>query len=170
LAGPVVAAAVILLPGLSSPLLTDSKKLTPRNREIAFDLIAEKAVAVGIGVVENEEIDRINILEATKKAMRQAVSNLNRPLDHLLVDGIHTISYPVRQWAVKGGEMQSHSIAAASIVAKVTRDRMMEHYHHLYPRYNFRKNKGYGTAEHLEALRKYGMCPLHRRTFRGVCT
>jgi ribonuclease HII len=168
LAGPVVAAAAVLSPEACYEGLTDSKLLTPRAREIWFDRICASAVDYAIASVGHEEIDAINILVASRKAMELAVGGLSRRPDHLLVDGIIPIQSSIEQWCIKQGDRRSFSIAAASVLAKVTRDRLMDDLHHRYPQYNFRKNKGYGTHEHREALQKFGFCPLHRKTFRGV--
>ncbi len=168
LAGPVVAAAVILPPQMTLSGLDDSKKLNPAKRETLFDLIHQVAIAVGIGVVQAEEIDRINILQATWKAMNQAIGSLIPPPGHLLVDGGEIPGQTIPQTGIIDGDSLSASVAAASIVAKVSRDRMMEQYDLLFPAYGFARHKGYGTKEHLEAIRKHGPCPLHRRCFKGV--
>jgi ribonuclease HII len=168
LAGPVVAAAVVLPPRHPFPGVNDSKKLTPLQREKAYSEIVIGALSVGIGIIDHDEIDRINILRASLKAMYGAVAQLTCPVEHILVDGIHPIPAATAQMAVKDGDSLSLPIAAASIVAKVIRDRMMDIYHQHYPCYNFAGNKGYGTREHREAIQKYGYCPLHRKTFRGV--
>jgi len=168
LAGPVVAAAVVLPPHHVFPGVDDSKKLTPSQREKAYADIVSRALAVGIGIIDHNEIDLINILKASLKAMAQAVEHLTCPVEYILVDGIYPIPSATTQMPVKGGDSLSLPIAAASVIAKVTRDRIMDGYHQHYPCYNFASNKGYGTREHLDALRKYGHCPLHRKTFRGV--
>jgi ribonuclease HII len=168
LAGPVVAAAVILPPKKKWIGLDDSKKLSPEQREKIFSLILQQEAAVGVGIVEAPEIDRLNILRASLKAMEQAVSNLPISPEFLLIDGLHSLSLPLPQQAIPKGDGRCQSIAAASIVAKVTRDRLMVAYHEEYPHYNFAKNKGYGTQEHLQAIRQYGYCPLHRQSFRPV--
>lgn len=170
LAGPVVAGAVILPEDCMILYLDDSKKLTERRRELLYDEIMEKAVAVGIGVVSQEEIDRINILQATYEAMRQAVGNLGVRPDLLLNDAVTIPGLTQKQVPIIKGDAKSLSIAAASVVAKVTRDRMMEALDEKYPEYGFASNKGYGSAAHMAALRQYGPCPLHRRTFiRNIC-
>ncbi len=167
LAGPVVAAAVIL-PGESGiPRLTDSKKLTPALREELFPLIQEKALAWGIGISDADLIDRINILEATRRAMEAAVAALQPSPDYLLIDAL-SIDDPRPQKGIIKGDLLSHSIAAASVIAKVTRDRLMAEFHQRYPEYNFQRHKGYGTREHRRILQERGPCPIHRRTFRGV--
>lgn len=165
LAGPVVAAAVIFPPGYRYGEINDSKRLTPRMRERLYDRIRAEALAVGLGVVEAPVIDRINILRATLLAMRDAVADLSFPPDFLLVDGLHRIDLPVPQQSLIRGDARSISIAAASIIAKVSRDRIMEIYHRQFPQYNFLKNKGYGTAQHREAIRRFGRCKIHRITF-----
>ena len=168
LAGPVVAAAVIFPRGWMSQEITDSKKLSPQRREELYGEVLSSARSVGIGVVDQAEIDRTNILQATLKAMEIAVLQLSPPPDHLLVDGLNGIPIHIPQRLIKRGDSLSISIAAASIVAKVTRDRIMMEHHEKYPHYNFAKHKGYGTREHLEAIRRFGCCELHRMTFRGV--
>jgi len=168
LAGPVVAAAVILPRQVALSGLDDSKKLSPAKRETLFGLIHQVAIGVGIGVVHAEEIDRINILQATWKAMNRAIGSLSPAPRHLLVDGGEIPDQPLPQTGIIDGDSLSASIAAASIVAKVTRDRIMDRYDVLFPVYGFARHKGYGTKEHLEAIRKHGPCPLHRRCFKGV--
>jgi ribonuclease HII len=168
LAGPVVAAAVILRGNENLKGIDDSKKLSATQREEGFGLLREKAVAIGIGVVEVQEIDRLNILQASLKAMAIAVQNLSPSPDLLLIDGIHPLAFPLAQRSIPKGDQRCLSIAAASIVAKVTRDRLMLAYHNKYPEYNFAKNKGYGTKEHFQAIRTYGCCPLHRQSFKTI--
>lgn len=168
LAGPVMAAAVILPPGLQIPGIDDSKKLSPLKREILFDVITAKALAIGTGTVEPEIIDSINILQATRLAMLNAVRQLSPPPDFLLIDGITPINTTISQKTVKKGDSLSLSIAAASIIAKVTRDRLMTEMDRLYPGYGFAGHKGYGSALHLEAIRKLGPSPIHRLSFGGV--
>jgi ribonuclease HII len=168
LAGPVVAAAVIFSRGWIDEKITDSKRLSPKMREELYAKILSASRSVGIGVVDQGEIDRTNILQATLKAMEMAVERLSLSPDYLLVDGIHGPSIHIPQRLIRRGDAISISIAAASIVAKVTRDRMMIEYHERYPQYNFAKHKGYGTREHLEAIRRFGYCELHRMTFKGV--
>jgi ribonuclease HII len=168
LAGPVVAAAVVLPPKGNWTGVDDSKKLSPGQREKIFPLLYEKALGVGVGIVEAQEIDRLNILQASLKAMQLAVEKLPLPPDFLLIDGIHSLHLSLPQQTIPKGDQRCLSIAAASIVAKVTRDRLMTAYHDQYPQYNFARHKGYGTKEHLQALRKYGCCPLHRQSFRTI--
>ena len=168
LAGPVVAAAVILPEGSNIIGLDDSKKLTHAQREALLERIVSSALAFAIGIVHHEEIDRINILRASLLAMEIAVNRLERKPDFLLIDGNQRTSLLIPQETVVKGDSKCCSIAAASIVAKVNRDKLMDEYHEHYPEYNFRSHKGYPTREHLEAIRKYGPCPIHRRSFRGV--
>lgn len=168
LAGPVVAAAVILSPEAPVEGVNDSKKLTEQRRERLFELIMTRAFAVGVGQVDAATIDQINILQATRRAMLAAVQALSASPDLLLIDGITTIASPLPQQTLKQGDSRSASIAAASIIAKVTRDRMMAAYDELYPAYGFLRHKGYGSAAHLDALRQHGPCPIHRMTFAGV--
>jgi ribonuclease HII len=166
LAGPVVAAAVVLPHRARLPGVDDSKKLSAPKREEIFSLLQKKASAIGVGIVEAEEIDRLNIHQASLKAMEKAVAALPLPPDFLLIDGLFTLNLPLPQMAVVKGDQKCLSVAAASIVAKVTRDRIMIARHREYPEYNFARHKGYGTKEHLQAIEKYGRCPLHRLTFR----
>ena len=168
LAGPVVAAAVILPPDLCLPGLRDSKKMSPALREILYDQIIEQCIGFGIGQVDEEIIDEINILQAALLAMKRAVEQLPAPVDMLLIDGNRGIECGVRQKTIIGGDDTSLSIAAASVLAKVTRDRLMERYHEQYPQYEFSRHKGYGTRLHRERIQQYGPCPIHRKTFRGV--
>jgi ribonuclease HII len=168
LAGPVVAAAVILPPGLAIVGVTDSKQLTPSRRDELFDVIMESALAVGIGCGGHLLIDRINILQATLEAMKGAVQQLSSPPDFLLIDGISTVPLPIPQQTIKKGDSASLSIAAASIIAKVTRDRLMTDYEDQFPGYGFSAHKGYGCASHMAAIARIGPCEIHRKTFRGV--
>ena len=168
LAGPVVAAAVILPEGVVLGGVRDSKEMTESAREKAFPLIHEKALSVGVGVVSAEDIDRTNILRASLQAMKQAILSLDPQPEFCLVDGIHPVPVPIPFRCLKKGDRRSHSISAASIVAKVYRDRIMCSFHEKFPVYGFSENKGYGTAQHLAALREQGACPIHRTTFRGV--
>ena len=168
LAGPVVASAVLLPSGALLPGLRDSKKLTAAQREHFYGEISRLAEGIGIGTVGPEVIDAVNILEATRLAMKQAVSALPVPPDFLLIDALTLPDIGIAQRALVRGDDLSQSIAAASVIAKVTRDRLMVEYHRRFPQYNFRAHKGYGTAEHLQALERYGPCPIHRRSFRRV--
>ncbi len=168
LAGPVVAAAVVFPKIRSMKGIDDSKVLSAEQREKALTLLQKRAQGVGIGIVEAEEIDRINILQASLKAMELAVKSLPMSPDFLLIDGLHCLNLPMKQQAIPKGDRRCLSIAAASIVAKVTRDRLMVSYHEKYPEYNFAKHKGYGTQEHLQAIQKYGCCPLHRQSFKTI--
>jgi ribonuclease HII len=170
LAGPVVAAAVILPVGIDLPGVRDSKQLTPGQREAHNETILSKAVAVGVGCVDAPTIDRINILQATLQAMVQAVRNLGLEPDFLLIDGPCRLRIDIPQEAIPKGDQLCLSISAASIVAKVHRDRLMAAYHREYPGYGFDRHKGYGTAEHLSALRRLGPCCIHRMSFHGVCS
>ena len=169
LAGPVVAAAVIMPEGITVKGVRDSKTMTERARERVFHLINEKAIAVSVGVVSHKIIDEQNILKASLEAMKQAVLSLEPAPLFCLVDGIYPVPLSIAQKCLIKGDRISHSISAASIVAKVYRDRLMVVYAGQFPVYGFSENKGYGTAKHLEAIRKYGASPIHRRTFRGVC-
>jgi ribonuclease HII len=168
LAGPVVAAAVILPKEVVIPGVTDSKKLTPSKREVLFDIIMKNALAVGVGQGDHALIDNINILQATLRAMKQAVHRLPINPDYILIDGIYEIPLPLPQKTIKKGDSASMSIAAASIIAKVTRDRFMIECDTLYPGYGFAEHKGYGCAAHLAAIAELGPCEIHRKTFRGV--
>ncbi|MHC1743752.1 MAG: ribonuclease HII [Syntrophobacteraceae bacterium] len=170
LAGPVVAAAVLLPSDVDLPGVRDSKQLNARQREALCAMIFSSAKAIGIGSIEAAEIDRINVLQATFQAMLLAVRSLPLPPDLLLIDGPYRLPLSIAQAGIPGGDRKSVSIAAASIVAKVHRDRLMRTYHDLYPAYGFDRHKGYGTAMHLEAIQRFGPCPLHRRSFRGVCS
>lgn len=165
LAGPVVAAAVIFEPYEHIEGVKDSKKLSAAQREGLYDLIVQRALAYGIGLVDHLEIDRINIRQATFKAMRKAIGSLAKNPEYLLIDGEELPDKIYRQEAVVDGDDRSFTIAAASILAKVTRDRLMIEYHQQYPRYGFDKHKGYGTEFHREMLKKYGPCAIHRRSF-----
>jgi len=165
LAGPVVAGAVILPPDCEILFLNDSKKLSEKRREELFLEIQEKAVAWHVGIVAPEVIDEINILQATYEAMRQAIAGLTVKPDLLLNDAVTIPGVGIMQVPIIKGDAKSVSIAAASIMAKVTRDHMMVGYDALYPEYGFAKHKGYGTAAHIAAIREHGPCPIHRRTF-----
>lgn len=167
LAGPVVTAAVVLSPEFSLLAVNDSKKLTPKQRLELYPQILDQAVAVGIGVKSPQVIDQINIYEADRLAMAEAVQNLSVKPDMTLVDAMN-IPLPIKQLSLIKGDAKSNSIAAASIVAKVFRDQLMDDYDAIYPAYGFKHNAGYGTAQHLAALRKYGPTPIHRRSFAPV--
>ncbi|MBW4054733.1 MAG: ribonuclease HII [Proteobacteria bacterium] len=168
LAGPVMAAAVVLPAGLLITGVDDSKKLTPGKREKLFEIIMAHALTVGVGIIGPAEIDRINILQATRRAMLAAVQQLSPQPDYLLIDGISTIDSVIPQKTIKKGDSLSISIAAASIIAKVTRDRFMAKMDVKYPGYGFSGHKGYGSAAHLDAIRILGPSPIHRLTFGGV--
>jgi ribonuclease HII len=168
LAGPVIAAAVILPIELILPGVDDSKKLNPAKREKLFNLIMDQAISVGIGIVSAAEIDQINILQATRRAMLAAVQLLSPKPDCLLIDGISTIDTSIFQKTIIKGDSLSLSIAAASIIAKVTRDRQMIEMDAKYPGYGFAGHKGYGSAAHMSAIRMLGPSPIHRLTFGGV--
>lgn len=165
LAGPVVAGAVILPKDCQILYLNDSKKVSEKKRELLFDEICEKAVSYGVGVVGPGRIDEINILQATYEAMREAVSQLDPVPEILLNDAVTIPGIDIMQIPIVKGDAKSVSIAAASILAKVTRDRMMVEYDALYPEFGFAKHKGYGTAVHIQAIRDHGPCPIHRNTF-----
>jgi len=165
LAGPVFTAAVILPKDCEILYLNDSKKLSEKKREELFLEISEKALAIGIGSCTTEEIDALNIKQATRKAMLQAVQNLELQPGLVLVDAETITGLDIRQVPIIKGDAKSVSIAAASIVAKVTRDHLMMEYDKLYPQYGFASNKGYGSAVHMQALKEYGPCPIHRRSF-----
>lgn len=172
LAGPVVSVAVILPPdfGASGNVLgiTDSKKVSPKKRLLLYDAIYERAVCIGVGIVDVNEIDRRNILQAALSSMAIAVTNLLPQPDFLLIDGNFPVDSPLPQKPIIKGDRLSLSIAAASIVAKVTRDNLMIHYDREYPSYGFSGHKGYPTKAHLAAVKRYGRCPIHRCSFKGV--
>lgn len=169
LAGPVVAAACILDQNKPVPnKLNDSKKLTKRQRDEIAEVLRVNAISFSIGIVEADEIDRINILEATKLAMLKAVDGLSPAADHLLIDAIKLRQSPLPQKAIIKGDSISYSIAAASVIAKVYRDELMKQYDIEFPHYGFAGHKGYGSAAHFAAIREHGPCRLHRKTFRGV--
>jgi ribonuclease HII len=165
LAGPVVACAVVLPKDARILYVNDSKKLSEKRREELFDIITSEAVSFGIGVVDWKTIDEINILQATYEAMRQAINNLSVKPDILLNDAVTIPGVDIKQVPIIKGDAKSLSIASASIVAKVTRDRMMVEYDKTYPEYDFASNKGYGTAAHIAALKQFGATPIHRKTF-----
>ncbi len=165
LAGPVVAACVIMPRDTLIEGVNDSKKLSPKKRELLYDRIIQSAIAWGVGVVSHEDIDRYNILEAAKMAFVQAYVKMHMTPDGVLVDAVKGLDIPVRTVAIIKGDQKSYTIAAASIVAKVYRDRLMVQYDSEYPEYSFCRHKGYCTEEHVEAIKIHGPCPIHRRTF-----
>jgi len=168
LAGPVVAAAVVLPQGLLIPGLTDSKQVSEQERDRLFNVICKQAVCYGIGVIDERTIDTVNILQATILAMETALQELSPQPDYLLLDALTLPHIRLPQTPLIKGDCRSHSIAAASILAKVTRDRLMMELHEKFPLYNFHKHKGYGTREHLSLIRKHGPCEAHRRSFHPV--
>jgi len=169
LAGPVVAAAVVLPERFRHKVLTDSKQLTEKIRETLYEEIVARAdIQWSVCLVDHEEIDRINILRATHEAMRRAVQGLSTTPHHALIDGLPVCPFPIPSTAIVEGDALSYSIAAASIIAKVTRDRHMHEMHARYPAYEFGRHKGYGTPLHLERLQQHGPCPIHRRSFLPV--
>lgn len=165
LCGPVVAAAVILKPEDKIEGVNDSKKLTEKKREALYDVIMSKALSVGVGISDVDVIEKVNILNATKLAMKQAIQNLNVVPEYVLIDGNQMIDINIEAQTVVSGDAKSESIAAASIIAKVTRDRMLIEWDKQYPQYGFAKHKGYGTKAHIEAIKEYGLCPIHRPSF-----
>lgn len=168
IAGPVVASAVILDLNFNHEEITDSKKLSEKKREEFFEIIMSEALHVGVGVIEPAEIDEINILAATHKAMRLAIENLGVMPDIALVDGLPVKGLPCHHNAIVKGDALVKSISCASIIAKVTRDRIMNEYHIKYPEYDFKKHKGYGTKAHIEAIKKHGPSPIHRMSFEPI--
>ena len=167
LAGPVVAAAVILPENCKIPGLNDSKKIPKSKHQAIYQAVLDQALSVGIGVKDNQVIDQVNIYEATKLAMLEAIQELDQQPQHLLIDAMK-LDLPISQTSIIKGDANSLSIAAASIVAKVTRDQMMAAYDQEYPDYEFGQNAGYGTSKHLEGLEKYGVTPIHRRSFEPI--
>ncbi len=166
LAGPVVVASVILPKNSMIEGVNDSKKISESKREKLYDIILEEAISYGIGIIYQDEIDEINILQATKKGLHEAVANMEIKPNVILVDaltGIDTLGIPYK--SIIKGDAKSYSIGAASIIAKVTRDRIMREWDKVYPEYGFAGHKGYGTAKHIEAIKKYGLTPIHRRSF-----
>lgn len=166
LAGPVVVAAVIMPEDSMIEGVNDSKKVSEKKREKLYDEITSNAIAWGVGIIDQNEIDKINILNATKESLTKALTELVEKPDIILVDaltGIDTLGIPYQ--SIIKGDAKSYSIAAASIIAKVTRDRIMRQWDEIYPQYDFEKHKGYGTKAHIEAIKNYGICPLHRKTF-----
>ena len=167
LAGPVVAAAVILPQNCKIKGLNDSKKIPKKKHEDIFQAVKEKALAIGIGIMDNHVIDQVNIYEATKLAMKEAIAQLQLKPEHLLVDAME-LDLPISQTSIVKGDANSLSIAAASIVAKVTRDKIMANYDQEFPGYDFSQNAGYGTAKHLEGIAKLGITPIHRTSFEPI--
>ncbi len=167
LVGPVVTAAVILPADFYDERINDSKKLSEKKRELLYSVIYENAISIGIGISSNEVIDEINILEATKKAMKEAINNLSVKPEHVLIDAVK-LDIDIPSTSIIKGDAKSESIAAASIIAKVTRDRMMVELDKLHPEYDFKNNKGYGTKKHIEAIYKYGILNEHRKTFAPI--
>ena len=167
MAGPVVAGAVILPKDCDILYINDSKQLSEKKREELYDIIMEKAVAVAVGYASVERIDEINILQATFEAMREAISKLSVSPDILLNDAVTIPQVDIKQVPIIKGDAKSISIGAASIIAKVTRDRLMAQYDEIFPEYGFASNKGYGSAAHIDAIKKIGPCPIHRKTFIG---
>jgi len=167
LAGPVIAAAVVLPIDFPVSGIDDSKKLSAKKRDELFELITKHSLAYGIGIVDNDIIDEINILEATKLAMKKAIEEARggADIEHLLIDAVSLPGIDIPRTSIIKGDECSVSIAAASIIAKVTRDRLMAEYHGKYPHYKFDKNKGYGTKEHYEGISKHGICEIHRKSF-----
>ena len=166
LAGPVVVAAVIMPKDSMSEGVNDSKKVSEKRREILYEKITEEAIAWGVGIIDQKEIDEINILQATKKGLTMAIKELKVKPERIIVDaltGIDTLGVPYT--SIIKGDAKCYSIAAASIIAKVTRDRIMRQWDEIYPQYGFEKHKGYGTAAHIAAIKEYGICPLHRLSF-----
>lgn len=166
LAGPVVVATAIMPKDSMIEGVNDSKKVSEKKRELLYEKITEEAIAWGVGIIDQKEIDRINILNATKEGLTQAIKALSVKPDRIIVDalnGIDTLGIPYT--SIIKGDAKCYSIAAASIIAKVTRDRIMRQWDEIYPQYGFEKHKGYGTKAHIEAIREYGLCPLHRLSF-----
>ncbi len=168
IAGPVVAASVVLGDDIRIKGLRDSKKVPEKERESLFWDVLCTAVDIGVGVVEHDEIDKLNILQSTKLAMQRAVADMKIVPDMLVIDAVALPSVPIRQISPVKAESKSASVAAASIIAKYVRDRIMFYYHEIYPQYNFIKNKGYGTREHLSLIRLHGPSPIHRKSYAGV--
>ena len=169
LVGPVVTACVVLPKDFWLEGLTDSKKLTAHKRDIFYDIIMEKALGVGIGIKDEKVIDEVNIYEATKLAMYDAINNCNCKIEHVLIDAMKLENLHIPSTSIIKGDLKSITISAASVIAKVTRDRMMDDLDKQYPMYDFKNNKGYPTKKHIEAIRKYGIIKEHRKTFKPVC-
>ena len=170
LVGPVVTACVVLPKDYELPGLTDSKKLTKKQREKFYDIIMNDALAVGIGIKDEDVIDEVNIYEATKLAMKEAIDNCNKKvkIEHVLIDAMK-LDIDIPTTSIIKGDLKSITISAASVIAKVTRDRMLEELDKVYPMYGFAKNAGYGTKQHIEAIKEYGIIKEHRKTFKPVC-
>lgn len=166
LAGPVVAAAVVFPDHIEINGIDDSKKLSQKKREELFEIIGDSAISIGVGIVDHLVIDEVNILNATFRAMHSALSRLACQPEHILVDGPYFAGANIPYTAIIDGDAVSVSIAAASIIAKVTRDRLMRQYDTRYPQYGFARHKGYGTREHIDAIRKFGLCDIHRKSFQ----
>jgi len=162
--GPVVASAVILPVNYFNPDIKDSKKLTAKKREKLYDIITKDAISVGIGIIDEKTIDKVNIYEATKLAMYEAINSLKIKPEHLLIDAMK-LETEIPSTSIIKGDAKCYSIAAASIIAKVTRDRIMREWDEVYPQYGFITHKGYGTAKHISAIKEYGLTPIHRRSF-----
>ena len=167
LVGPVVCACVVLPVDFELIGLTDSKKLTPKKRDLFYDIIKEKALGIGIGIIDEKRIDQVNIYQATKEGMKQALSNVSCKVEHVLIDAMK-LEIDIPSTSIIKGDSLSISIAAASVIAKVTRDRMMEELDERYPMYGFKRHKGYPTKEHFAALKKYGIIDEHRRSYKPV--
>lgn len=166
LAGPVVVGIAIMKPESFIEGIDDSKKISEKKREMLYDTITEEAVDWAVGIIDQNEIDKINILNATKKALHMAIDNLKVKPDRILVDALeHIDTCGIPYTSIIKGDAKIYSISAASIIAKVTRDRIMQEYDEIYPQYGFTNHKGYGTAKHIQAIKQYGPCPLHRKTF-----
>ena len=166
LAGPVVVGIAIMKPESFIEGINDSKKISEKKREMLYDKITEEAVDWVVGIIDQNEIDKINILNATKKALHMAIDNLKVKPDRILVDALeHIDTCGIPYTSIIKGDAKIYSISAASIIAKVTRDRIMQEYDEIYPQYGFTNHKGYGTAKHIQAIKQYGPCPLHRKTF-----
>lgn len=169
LVGPVVTACVVLPKGYILEGLTDSKKLSEKKREYFYDIIMKDALGVGIGIKNERVIDEVNIYEATKLAMYEAISNAKCPIEHVLIDAMKLEKLDIPSTSIIKGDLLSQTVAAASVIAKVTRDRMMDELDKKYPEYGFKKNKGYPTKAHKDAIEKYGIIKEHRKTFKPVC-
>lgn len=165
LAGPVVSCALVLPQESHLLYINDSKKLSITKREALYEEIKQEAISMGIGIVDNDMIDEVNIYEATKQSMKDAIDNSQLAPQIVLIDAMHIDGLHIPQKSIIRGDQKCYSVAAASIVAKVTRDKMMDTYDEMYPEYHFKSNKGYGTQEHIDAIRKYGTCPIHRMSF-----